>query len=377
MNNIIKSLVSLIIVLSLVSCKDKKVEEVVADKTDDNVVQIDKSQFEGEKFKTHQPTLQDFNESIQLNGYITVPPKNTASLASLLDGYVRHIDLLVGDKVKKGQYLLSIESPDLIDFQQNYLEVKEQLTYLKNDFERQKTLFEEKISSQKKFFLAESAYKSSLATFTGLENKLRLYGVNLTEVAQGNFTKTIRTKAPISGVISKINSVNGDFVSLAHSILEIINNEYMHLELQAFERDIPAIKKGQEIAFKIPESSEEHFAGVVNLVGASVNQQTKTTSVYGVINAKQKQNLVSGMYTEAQIITHATKILAIQNEAIIKEGTATYVLVLKNKNDSFYEFDRHEVSILDVGELYTTFDEITQLKDQQILTKGAFMFNKD
>lgn len=368
---------SLTIVLSLIGCKEKTTTEVVTEQAKDHLVKIAIDQFESGKFEIQKLQLQDFKESIELNGFIDVPPNSKASVATLIEGYVKNSNLLEGDQVKKGQHLLSIESPSLIDVQQQFLEVKEQLTYLKNDFERQKALFDENISSQKKFLLAESTYRSSLAKFTGLENKLQLYGINLSEVAKGNFTKTIRINAPISGVVSKINIVKGDFVSPSQALLELMNIDHMHLELQAFERDIHKIKKGQEIQFKIPESSQESYPGKVHLVGATVNQQTKTVAINGHIDEDYKQDLVAGMYIEAAIIIKTDKLLAIDKEAIIKNEGATYVLIFKNMNDDFYNFERLDVSVIQEGEQYTTLEEIDQLKDAQILTKGAFMFNKD
>lgn len=366
---------SLTIVLSLSSCKKKSSPKVSVEQETNDLIKIAKGQFDEGKFKTNTPQLQDFNEVIELNGFVDLPPKNKASVATLLEGYVKSINLLVGDHVKKGQTVLVIEAPRLIDLQQNYLEVKEKLAFLKNDFERQQTLFNEKISSQKKYLLAESAYRSSLATQTGLKNKLLLYGVNISEVERGNFSKRIRVRAPISGTISKINIVKGDFISPSQALLELINNTQMHIELQAFERDIPKIKKGQDILFKIPDSSQETYSAKVHLVGASVDQRSKTVSVIGRIN--KKQNFVLGMFIEASIIIKTSKQLAVVKEAVIKEGESSYVLLLKNKNADFYEFEPHEVTVIQDDGVYISLKEMDDLKDKQILSKGASMFNKD
>lgn len=370
-------LFSLAIVLSLNACKEKSTAEVSTEQATDDFIKIIKEKFDTEKFQINKPQLQDFTEVIELNGMIDVPPKNKASVSTFVEGYVQSSNLLVGEQVKKGQYLLAIESPSLLDIQQEYLEVNEQLNFLKNDFERQKTLFEEKISSQKKYLLAESTYRSSLARFTGLKNKLMLYGVNLSEVAKGNFSKTIRIKAPISGAVSKINIVKGDFVSPSETLLELVNNDQMLLELQAFERYIPQLKKGQEIRFKIPESGQNSFLGKIHLLGATVNQQSKTVVVNGTINEEAKHNLVAGMFVEAAVIINTAQTLAIPKEAVIKDAETTYVLLLKNKTTEFYEFEPFYVNIIHEGESHTTLKEIEELKDQQILTKGAFMFNTD
>ena len=66
---------------------------------------------------------------------------------------------MVGDKVTKGQALLTLQNTEFLDIQKEYLEVAEQINYLKSEYERQKTLYDEKISSQKNYLKAESDYR--------------------------------------------------------------------------------------------------------------------------------------------------------------------------------------------------------------------------
>ena len=56
---------------------------------------------------------------------------------------------LVGDKVTRGQALLTAENTEYLDIRKDYLEVAEQINYLKSEFERQKTIYAEKITSQR------------------------------------------------------------------------------------------------------------------------------------------------------------------------------------------------------------------------------------
>ena len=68
-----------------------------------------------------------------------------------MGGYIKKTPLLIGDVVKKGQLLVTIENPDFITLQQEYMEVKQQLVYLASEYDRQKTMREENITSQKSF----------------------------------------------------------------------------------------------------------------------------------------------------------------------------------------------------------------------------------
>jgi membrane fusion protein, heavy metal efflux system len=152
----------------------------------------------------------------------------------LLVGYVKRNPLLVGDAVKKGQALITLENPEYIEIQQEYLEVAEQLKFLKADFERQETLFEEQVTSEKRFLQAESEYRRNLAMFNGLKQKLQMLNINPAAVEQGKITSEITIYAPISGSITAVDVSKGTFVGPQDRIMEIVEKEHMHLELNSF-----------------------------------------------------------------------------------------------------------------------------------------------
>ena len=139
---------------------------------------ITKAQFEGEKMVLGSLSEYDFNDTVKVNGMIDVPPQNKSSVTTLIGGFITKTPLLIGDKVKKGQILVSLKNTEFVDIQQNYLEVAEQLNYLKSEFNRQKTLFDENITSEKNYLKAESNYKSNLAHFNGLRKKLQMMNIN-------------------------------------------------------------------------------------------------------------------------------------------------------------------------------------------------------
>lgn len=68
-----------------------------------------------------------------------------------MGGYIKNSPLLVGDKVRKGQMVVTLENTEFVTLQQEYMEITEELTFLKSEFERQRALIAENITSQKNF----------------------------------------------------------------------------------------------------------------------------------------------------------------------------------------------------------------------------------
>lgn len=359
------------LVLTACGNSEKQTAEEVTS-LENNLIVVTKAQFESEKMQLGTFTEQDFNNTIKVNGMIDVPPQNRAKVSTFLGGYVKKTPLLIGDIVKKGQLLVTLENTEFVELQQQYSEITEQINYLKSEYERQKTLFEEKITSQKNYLKAESTYKSAMAQQNGLRQKLRMMNINPTSVEQGKFTSQINIYAPINGKVSKVNVSNGAYVSPADDIMEIVDTHHLHLELILFEKDILQIKKGQLVTFKIPEASDKSFKANVHLVGTTIDETNRTVKVHAHLE-NEDANLIVGMFAEAQIVVNPLKSSALPIQAVKEIDSAFYTLVLNSKEGEIYTFSKLK---LETGKQTEDFIEILnghKLKGKEVLISGAFM----
>ncbi|OEY73863.1 efflux RND transporter periplasmic adaptor subunit [Salegentibacter salarius] len=376
MTNNLKSIFILLAVLFMSSCGDSEKDnsEEATTNSSDGGIQLTFTQFEGSDMELGKIEESSFPVSVETTGMIDVPPENKAMVSSFADGYVRETPLLIGDEVKKGQFLLSLENPDYVQMQQEYLDAMEQMKYLKSEYQRQKTLLEEKITSERNFLKAESEYKRNLAKYQALRKKLQMLNLNPETVENGNISSIIRIYAPITGSITEMKINNGMYVSAADELMQIIDRDHMHIELNVFEKDVMKIKKGQDIRFIIPEAQSDTIEGKVHLVGTSINEQKRTVKVHGHFNDEQKKNsFATGMFVEAQIITDIRKANALPAESIVSLDNTSYVLVLDTKTDSNYIFKRREILPGDTFNGFTIIQNSSDFKqDTQFLTKGAF-----
>jgi cobalt-zinc-cadmium efflux system membrane fusion protein len=360
--------------LVLVACgnSEKTTELVPETETHNDDITITKAQFEGEKMAFGTIAEYDFNETVKVNGMIDVPPHNKSSVSTFSGGYITKTPLLIGDSVKKGQLLVTLENPEFVEIQQNYLEVSEQLNYLKSEFNRQKTLFEEKITSEKNYLKAESAYKSNLAHYNGLRKKLQMLNINPSSVEQGHISSTVNLYAPISGHVTKVNISNGTYVSPSDVIMEIIDIDHIHLELLVFEKDIMQIKKDQKIEFTIPEASDKTFEAEVHLVGTTIDEQTRRVKVHGHVD-NDKENFIVGMFVDADIIIDSKKGFGLPKEALIEVDNDFFVLILDEENTNEFHFKKFKLELGKQTEDYVEILNSEVLKDKQIVTKGTNM----
>lgn len=341
---------------SLLGCKEATKEEITP--KDDGLIAITSAQFESIGVQIDSPKERAFDVNCKASGKIDVPPQNRAQVTTFIGGYVKSTRLLVGDKVRKEQTLITLESTEYLDIQKEYLEVAEQIKYLKSEFDRQKTLFDEKISSQKNYLKAE---------------KLLLLNINPTHVEKGKLTSFVTISSPISGDIVIMNAAIGRYLAPSDVIMEIVDTQHLHLELAVFEKDILNVKVGQKIQFKVPEASKEIFPAEVHLVGKSIEGNERTINVHGHLDEKIKQKLLTGMFVEASIATSSKNGLALPFDAVISENNKNYVLLLESAKNNSYSFKKVAVKI---GEKNSSFIEVIPNNlikaSSKIVVKGAF-----
>ncbi len=373
--NIYKSntYITLLIAIILFSCGNKETAQAgESGIAKENLIEVPKSQFNSANMKLGMLSEQPVPTSISTRGYIDVPPGNKASISPYHGGFVKDIDILPGQKVKKGDLLFTLQNPEFIEMQQEYMEVKEQLEYLKIDYERQQTLAKENITSQKNLKKAESEYKVMLARHTGLTEQLKLINVSIKNLENGKIRNTMPVYSTLSGSITKVNPTKGAFVNASDVAVEITNVEHIHLELQVFEKDALMIEEGQVINFTVPESDGQRFTGAVYLVGKSVDGNDRTINVHGHIGEEDEDKFIPGMFVEAEIETDKSTGLCLPEEATVELDGEMYVLVKTGENEENIYFERIKVRTGKNAKGWVEILDLDLLKDKQVLVDGGF-----
>ena len=341
---------------------------------------ISKTQFESNGMSLGNPTRMEFPEVIRVTGTIDVPPENRVIISAVYGGFVKKITLLEGDPVRKGQVVVTLENPEFLQLQQGYLEVREQLPYLKSEYERQQILFEEEISSEKVYLKAQSEYLRAIAQKKSLEAQLQLLGIQPRELDAGGLRSVISMRTPISGKVTRVNVRTGAYVSPATEIMEVVNTEHIHLELMVFEQDINRIRKDQALRFSIPEISDRVREGSVYLIGNTVDDK-RTVKVHAHVREEDLEELMVGMFVQADILAGSRDTAsgelpsywALPEEAIISGEGGSYILVLEASGAQGYTLRREPVEVgITSGGFAALKDPGTLDPSDQVLIKGAF-----
>lgn len=361
------AIILLIFSVTLFSCKTKTTE--VAE-PESGLIEITKAQFESEKMELGEPTLSPFAESVHFTGTIIPSVNGRAQISLPAQGLITRIHCKPGQLVSKGALLFEVSGNEFIDMQKDFAESAATLNRLKIEYERQKELIDEKIGAKKDFVLAESLYNVEKAKFNALKIKLEILGLDAKQIEEGKFYTSYSVKAPIKGFVTNINTNIGQYIEPQQTIAEIIDSESFQIKLSVFENDINKIKEGQDVEFYLTGDKIEKYSAKINLVGKSINSETKSIDCFAEIKNFGTNTLVSNQFVEGEIIVDSDSVLAVPESAILKLENETYVLVFEKETDELYSFSKLNVA---TGRTNNGFIELTEIPElKKILVKGVY-----
>lgn len=340
-----KTIFFLLLLFALSSCGNKG-NTPAADSTateehhEENIVELTKAQYQTVNIQTGAITPRELSGSIKVNGLLDVPPQQTVSISMPYGGILRNTALLEGYWVKKGQVIAQMEHPDYIQLQQDYLDTKSQLGYLSREFDRQKELSAENVTSKKTFQKTEADHRSLEIRLEALKQKLLLMNISVAQLEKGTILRAIPVITPISGYVTKVNANTGKFVSPNEAMFEIVDTEHLHAELTVFEKDIPRLKIGRKVRFILSNETKERTA-TIHLIGREIDND-RTIRVHCHLDREDKE-MLPGTYLKAWVETGAAEVPSLPDEAIVMDGDKQYVFLLESTDEEHYHFSRVEV----------------------------------
>lgn len=339
--------------------------------------------------------MKELTSTIKANGLLRVPNNNKATVTSIYPGIIKTLSVQVGSFVKKGQVIASIANPEFIQLQEDYLTTNSRITYAEQEYRRQRELFDNDAGAKKNLQSADAELKTLRTKKASLLRQLQMMGISAGAVNNGNMRSGLVITAPISGTVSNISAQIGSYVDASSPVAEIIDNNSIHLDLQVFEKDLPKMRVGQIIHFKLTNNPETEYDAKIFSIGSSFENESKTISVHANVTGN-KIGLIDGMNITGIVSLDKSSTQAIPNEAIVEADGKNYVFVKTDKNPQAHVEENHKeeaenhsenkfktinfekVEVIkgtsDMG--YTAITSVKPiLSDAKIAVKGAFFIN--
>ncbi len=326
------TLIIFIALVTLTSCGSKKEssEEGYKEHAQEGMVILNQKQQEALNLKLGNFQMRNLTTVVKINGELAVPPASSADITAVIGGNVKSIKVFHGDKVYRGQLLAILEHPDYISIQEDFAEVANNLEFLEKEYKRQKELFENKVGAGKDFQEAKSKYNTAKAKYAGLKSRLQLLHLSPEKVKQGQISNTVSIISPVNGFVNEVNIKVGTYVDASSKLFEIMDNNAIHADFMIYEKDVHVLKIGQKIHFTVSNRPSEEFTANIFAIGKEFNANTRAIQIHSKINEKIS-GLVPGMYISGHLHTDAKFTRSLPNDAIVTEGTKSFIFILDNK----------------------------------------------
>ena len=265
------------------------------------------------------PTAEPFN------GKISFDENFTSRISSPILGRATKLHAQIGDTVKAGQALVSIDSPDLGGAIADYRKAMADLELKRKALERSQMLLDGGVIAHKDFESSEADMVQSQAEATRTKGRLKNLNIDSNSAAGA---ETFTLKAPMAGVIvdRQIN-VGNEVRPDANTPLFIITNpSHLWATIDLPERDLSKMSLGQPISIQVDAYQNESFTGRIQSIGTMVDPVTRRIQVRCSVDSKNK--LKPEMYARITPLNNRNqKAIRIPNSALITEGLYSYVFV--------------------------------------------------
>ncbi|MDT8376305.1 MAG: efflux RND transporter periplasmic adaptor subunit [Mariprofundaceae bacterium] len=327
--------------------------------------QIKQAGVEAEVIK-HRPGLQ----ALHAPGTVAFNAYKLADITSLIDSaiHARHVHL--GDKVKKGEKLVTLTSSALAQAEADYLRAEAEHRKSKLDLERLEGLVKEKIISQSRFQQASSVHQAAHANLAASRASLASYGLSneridtLLNIKQyGQLT----LHAPGSGTVIADDFRIGQHIAAGTRLMLIADESTVWVEVKLPQSQMAGIETGRSAVVSIKGKEKRYPATVIN-IHHQLDEATRTAGVRLEVQ-NPEDALHPGMFVSAEIATGAgEESLLLPEGAVQRQGSELIVFVEEEPG----HFERREVRI---GKSSMGFVPVLEgLKEgESVVVKGAFV----
>lgn len=296
---------------------------------------------------------QDVDDKIYTGGRIAFDDLRVSHIFSPVTGKVTKISAAVGDRVKKGDVLATIESPDVGIASADLSKAQADFVAAEHDYNREKALWEKPdghATSKKDLETAEDNYRKAKAELDRARQKAFLLG------GGGGVTQGFALRSGIDGeVISRNINPNAEVQGQygGGSAVELFTvGELDHVWLMAdvYEMDFARVKVGSHVTMKVIAYPKKTFEGKVEWVAGALDSATRTAKIRCSFENVDRI-LKPEMYATVQISVEERKAVAIPRTAFFRLGESAVVFVEMGKTeDGRVRYRRVPVTVDDEGE---------------------------
>jgi Cu(I)/Ag(I) efflux system membrane fusion protein len=283
--------------------------------------------------------------TIKLSGKIVENEESNVVQVSYFAGRIEQLNVnSKGEKVRKGQLLATIYSPQLY-------------------------------AAQQELITSLSLKESQPALYKAVRNKLKLWKLSESQINQIETTGKIKENFPVyatvSGTVFEKLVIEGETIKQGQLLFKIANLNTVWANFDVYENQIDQLKKGQEVILSTNAHPNKEFKGKVDFIDPILDTKTRTVKLRVVLPNKEEV-FKPGMFVEGNIKVFSTgkeALLKVPALAVLWTGERSVVYLKTNSTQAIFEM--LEITVGNqIGDYYEVLEGLNV--GDEIVTNGTF-----
>ena len=314
------------------------------------------------------------HQALTLSGKIAYGEDRYSRISSPLQGRVVEVRAHLGDRVKAGDILLVVDSPDIAQAYSEYVKEDSDLQYATRAHELAKDLYENKAMPLKDLKQAENELVKARAEFRRAKERLLSLRIPSEELNKPldkqKITSRFEMKSPLAGIVVERavtpgQSIGGDPSQVLFTVADL---DMLQVLADLYERDLALVREGQFALVTVEAYPGVDFPATLAAVGDVVDPATRTIKVRAWVNNdahKLKPEMFARLHLE---VGDAAQFIAIPREAVLEVDGKQFVYVVEEQG----RYVKREVKVSNISS-----DQVRVVeglaRGQRIVTKGAVL----
>lgn len=354
------------------------------DTHEEGVVELSPEKLSAVELETVPVERRSLAGLLETTGQVGYEEDRIAHVAPRVPGRVQRVPVSLGDEVRRGQVLAVLDSVELGQAKAVYLGARTREELARASYERERRLYEDRITSEREMLEARAAYEEAVSVRQGAQETLRLYGIpaaSLESIEPGDpGSSLLPVHAPITGRVIEKHATLGELATPDDVLFTIGDLGHVWIWIDVYERDLARVHLGDEVEVVVDSFPERMFSGEVTYLSPEVASETRT--VRARIDVDNPERLLRpGMFAAIRLVDPhteaATPSLVVPDDAVARRGGETLVFVPAPAGD--HAGARFEARSVTLGRKEGEWVEVLSGLDpgDRVVTTGAFFLESE
>lgn len=268
--------------------------------------------------------------SLQLPGEIRFNEDRTAHIVPRVAGVVERVSANLGQQVRRGQVLAVLSSAGVSEIRAELQGAQRRRELAQTTYERERSLFEQKISPEQDVLLARQALREAEIAVANAAQKLQTLGASAGAGAGADALGRVELRAPFDGMVVEKHIAIGEAVREDTSVFTLSDLSTVWAEMSVGAGDLSKVRVGERVRVRAG-ASDATAEGTVSFVGSLIGAQTRTAPARVVLRNPQGA-WRPGLFVTVEVLTNeqrAPSPVTVSSEAIqsVEDKPSVFVKV--------------------------------------------------